>query len=72
MAANEILTLTLVNTGGFASGTAVVSLFAPSGQLLRSFGANNQAQVTLPVAGTYAINRCRSVFGIRKGYSQPA
>jgi len=54
-AVNEILTVTLVDTGGFASGAAVVSLFAPSGQLLTSFGANNQAQVTLPAAGTYAI-----------------
>jgi hypothetical protein len=51
--ANEILTLTLVDTGGWAPGTdAVVSLLSPSSQLLTTFGANNQAQVPLPAAGT--------------------
>ncbi len=61
-AANEILTLTLVDTGGFASGTAVVSLIAPSGQVLTSFGANNQAQVPLPATGTYGIQVVGSGF----------
>ena len=55
-AANEILTLTLVDTGGWAPGTdAVVSLLSPSSQLLTSFGANNQTQVPLLAAGTYVI-----------------
>jgi hypothetical protein len=61
--ANEILTLTLVDTGGFASGPAAVSLFAPSGQVLVNFlSANNQTQVTLPAAGTYAIQVVGSGF----------
>jgi hypothetical protein len=52
---NEILTLTLVDTGGFAGGPAVVSLFAPSGQKLTSFAANSQQQISLSATGTYAI-----------------
>ena len=61
--ANQVITLTIVDTGGFASGTAVVSLFAPSGQALVTFlAADNQAQVTLPAAGTYVLQVVGSFF----------
>ncbi len=54
--ANESVTLTLADTGGFAPGTeAVTSLFAPSGPVLVSFPANSQRQVTLTATGTYVI-----------------
>jgi hypothetical protein len=59
-----LLTLTIVDTGGFASGkAAAVSLFAPSGPVLVNFlAANNQTQVTLPAAGTYVLQVVGSGF----------
>jgi len=60
--ANEILTLTLVDTGGFASGPAYATLFAPSGPTLVAFPANSQQQVTLPATGTYVIQVVGSGF----------
>ena len=60
--ANEIVTLTLVDTGGFASGPAYATLFAPSGPTLVAFPANSQQQVTLPATGTYVIQVVGSGF----------
>src|SRR5206468_1665594 len=53
--ANEIVTVTLADTAGFASGPAVLYVFAPSGVQIASFAANGQQQVKLPATGTYVI-----------------
>ena len=49
-------TLSLANVGGWPSfTTAVATLFAPSGAVVVSFGANDQRQVALPATGIYVV-----------------
>ena len=60
--ANELLTMTLVDTGGFSGGPAFVTLFAPSGQAVTSFAANSQQQVSLAAAGVYVMQVVGSGF----------
>lgn len=53
--ANQLVSLTVVNTSGFPFRAARVTLFSPSGTLVRSFDANSQVDIALPVTGTYLL-----------------
>ena len=54
----QILSVALAGTGGFthqSSRSAVVKVFAPSGQLVVSFLTNSQRHFVLPATGTYVM-----------------
>jgi hypothetical protein len=55
--AGRIISLALASTGGFASnpsnGSVALTFFAPSGAPLVTLRSNSQANVTLPIGGTY-------------------
>ncbi len=57
-AANDIVTLSLADTGGFdihSIANVFANVYAPSGKSVVSFGANGQQQLTLAETGTYVV-----------------
>jgi hypothetical protein len=54
--AGDMILLTLTETGGFPGGSAPqLTLFSPSLEVVDTFNANTQQQITLPENGTYII-----------------
>src|SRR5690606_4936578 len=57
--AGGIVTLTLVQTGGFPVGSSVTNaratLFSPAGTPIITFDSNGQQDIVLPETGTYII-----------------
>ena len=58
--ANQVATLSLTSTGGFATnrgtGSANLAVFAPTGAVVGAVRSNGQVTITLPVTGTYVLH----------------
>jgi hypothetical protein len=55
--AGDVILLTLTQTAGFPGSNVVpqLTLFSPSLEVVDTFNANTQQQITLPASGTYTI-----------------